>query len=565
MKNSVDGGDAILEAIRDLDVDYVLSSPGSEWGPVWEAFANQTVEGANGPTYISCWHETLAVNLAFGYTAVTARMQVVLLHAGAGLLQGSMGIHAANVNDIPMVVMSGESLTYGEDEDFDPGRQWYGSLSIVGGPDRLLEPVTKWSSRITSAQTMYGQIVRAGELAQRTPSGPTYLSVPIEHMMHPWTPPARARKAPPAPKKRPTDADIAEVAAQLVKADYPLVQTEATGRDAAAFKALVELCDLLALPVYENNQGKAANFPKNNKMHQGFAIAPHLDKADVALTVRSRSPWYPPGNSPKNGTVIAIDECPFDETMVHQTLLANAYLEGDVATTLTLLAEACRAAGIDEAKIAERRARLEAAYDARQADIAAELEKFSANSPIHPGYLASRLSAVLPDNTCFVDETTTHRGVMQNHLRWNAPYDYVKVPTGLGQGLGVALGVKLGMPDRTVVSVIGDGGFLYNPIPQSLGVSRDANLPIMIVIFNNGEYRAMKANQLSYYPDGVGKKSDIFLGATINAVEYSQMVEPFGGYGQRVEDPAELDAALEAGLKAVKEGRTAIINVIVSH
>jgi acetolactate synthase-1/2/3 large subunit len=154
---------------------------------------------------------------------------------------------------------------------------------------------------------------------------------------------------------------------------------------------------------------------------------------------------------------------------------------------------------------------------------------------------------------------------MQNHLRWNAPYDYVKVPTGLGQGLGVALGVKLGMPDRTVVSVIGDGGFLYNPIPQSLGVSRDANLPIMIVIFNNGEYRAMKANQLSYYPDGVGKKSDIFLGATINAVEYSQMVEPFGGYGQRVEDPAELDAALEAGLKAVKEGRTAIINVIVSH
>lgn len=143
MKNYVDGGDAILAAIRNLDVDYVISSPGSEWGSVWEAFADQQVKGANGPTYISCWHETLAVNLAFGYTAVTGRMQVVLLHAGAGLLQGSMGVHAANVNDMPMVIMSGESLTYGDQEGFDPGRQWYGSLSIVGGPERLLEPVTK--------------------------------------------------------------------------------------------------------------------------------------------------------------------------------------------------------------------------------------------------------------------------------------------------------------------------------------------------------------------------------------------------------------------------------------
>ncbi len=109
MKNYVDGGDAILEAFRNLNLDYVISSPGSEWGPVWEAFANQTVEGAEGPTYISCWHETLAVNMAYGYTAVTGKMQGVLLHAGAGLLQGSMGINAAKVNGIPMVIMSGES------------------------------------------------------------------------------------------------------------------------------------------------------------------------------------------------------------------------------------------------------------------------------------------------------------------------------------------------------------------------------------------------------------------------------------------------------------------------
>ena len=227
MKNYVDGGDAILEAFRNLNLDYVISSPGSEWGPVWEAFANQTVEGAEGPTYISCWHETLAVNMAYGYTAVTGKMQGVLLHAGAGLLQGSMGINAAKVNGIPMVIMSGESISYGDDPDFDPGRQWHGSLSIVGGPDRLLEPVTKWSSRATSPSTLYEQVMRTGEMAQRIPMGPTYLSVPIENMVHEWTPPKRARKAPPPTRTRAIDADIEEVAASLAAAAEHALQVVA--------------------------------------------------------------------------------------------------------------------------------------------------------------------------------------------------------------------------------------------------------------------------------------------------------------------------------------------------
>ena len=564
MKNYVDGGDAILEAFRNLKLDYVISSPGSEWGPVWEAFANQTVEGAEGPTYISCWHETLAVNMAYGYTAVTGKMQGVLLHAGAGLLQGSMGINAAKVNSIPMVIMSGESLSYGDDPNFDPGRQWHGSLSIVGGPDRLLEPVTKWCNRATSPTTLYEQVMQAGELAQRIPQGPTYLSVPIENMVHEWTPPKRARKAPPPTRTRAIDTDIENVAHALANAKNPIVQTEAAGRDQACFDALVALCDALALPVFENNQGKGSNFPKNNKMHQGFSIEPHLDAADVALVVRSRSPWYPPSAGPHNAQVIAIDEAPLDDTMVYQSLQATSYLEGDVATTLTLLLKAVQRIGVDAAKITQRRKRLEAAHDDRQKINTQTLEKVSSDKAIHPAYLASRLSAVLPKNACYVDETTTHRITLQNFLQWEQAFDYVKVPTGLGQGLGVALGVKLGMRDRLIVSVIGDGGFLYNPIPQSLGVARDENLPIMIVIFNNGEYRAMKNNQLSYYPDGVGKQSGIFLGAEINSVNYDEMVLPFGGVGIKVEDPTKLDDALIDGMKAVEEGKTAIINVIVS-
>ena len=74
-------------------------------------------------------------------------MQAVLLHAGVGLMQGAIGIHTARNFEVPMVVMSGEVLTYGEDPSVEPGTQWYGSLGIVGGPQRIVEPVTKWATR----------------------------------------------------------------------------------------------------------------------------------------------------------------------------------------------------------------------------------------------------------------------------------------------------------------------------------------------------------------------------------------------------------------------------------
>ena len=128
MKNTLDGGEAVLEACRKLNVEYIVSSPGTEWAPVWEAMARQIKQGRNGPAFMDCWHETLAVDIAAGYTLATGRMQAVLLHAGSGLLQGAMGLHSAWVAGVPMLVISGESVTYGEQPGFDPGAQWINNL-----------------------------------------------------------------------------------------------------------------------------------------------------------------------------------------------------------------------------------------------------------------------------------------------------------------------------------------------------------------------------------------------------------------------------------------------------
>jgi acetolactate synthase-1/2/3 large subunit len=94
LTNYHDGGEAILEAFRNLGVDYIICSPGSEWPPFWEAVARQRRDGTPGPVYLDCGHEIIAVAMANAYTSITGRMQAVMLHAGAGLLQWQSAQHA---------------------------------------------------------------------------------------------------------------------------------------------------------------------------------------------------------------------------------------------------------------------------------------------------------------------------------------------------------------------------------------------------------------------------------------------------------------------------------------
>jgi acetolactate synthase-1/2/3 large subunit len=131
MKNTRDRGEAIVQAFRDLEIDYVITSPGSEWAPVWEALARQVLENRNGPKCVQCWHENLAVNIATGYAMYTGKPQAVLLHAATGTLHGAPGLFAATRAEVPMVVLSGESTTLGEDL-MDALRQSVGSKERSG-------------------------------------------------------------------------------------------------------------------------------------------------------------------------------------------------------------------------------------------------------------------------------------------------------------------------------------------------------------------------------------------------------------------------------------------------
>ncbi len=561
-----DGGDAFVSALNAVRADYIFCASGSEWAPVWESLARRRRDNIPAPRYLDLLHETVAVGMATGYGLVTRRAQAVLLHAGPGLLQGSMAVHGALLAGVPMVVASSESITYGDGPGPDPGGQWYRNLSFVGGPHTIAQPFTKWANQIGDVCVLPLMVTRAAELAERAPAGPVYLNIPVEVLLAPSS----------GPEPKPLAAKGSRVAVRedlevvidlLAAAENPVIVTETTGREVGGMQALVEFAEALRIPVVEPNSAVCVNFPRIHELHAGGDIGPFMDTADLILLVNCRAPFYPPSRRPARAKVVVIDEVPQRPHIVYQVLHADHYVEGGVRESLrelTCLAQHLVAPMVRSPRGAAQQARRTAESEAIAS---AETRATQDDSGIDPVLVAATLRKLTAtEDPIVVDETITHSRVVQRHMLRSTPDSYFYVQGGLGQGIAVALGVRLAAPDRPVILTIGDGSYLYNPIVQSLQASHDHNLPLLIVVFNNRKYLSMKMNHLRFYPDGAAVQTGEFLGVDLSGQpDLERFAEPFGMHTESVSRPDELEAALDRALKAVRGGTTAVVNVAVSR
>jgi acetolactate synthase I/II/III large subunit len=572
-----DGGEALIRAAGDLGAEYIFCSSGSEWAPVWEAFARRREAGVPGPGYLDLAHETTAVGMAAGYAAVTGRPQVVLLHAAAGLLQGANAIHGALLAGAPMVICSGESAGYGDAADHDPGSQWYRNLSVVGGPQAVAAPFTKWACAAADVAVLYGMVKRAGELAAQSPAGPVYVNTPVEVLLSPWHPSAADGPAPRPARTVANDADIEAAAGLLAAARRPVLATETAGRDPEAFAALVELAELLAVPVVEPQSAVCASFPRTHPLHAGGELAPlvkgdgEVGGADLVVLAGCRSPWYPPSAKPGNATVLVIDETPHRPHMAYQVLAADRYVGGELGPALRAITARLRDLGVDAEAVRERRERAEGAHAAAEisradAERAALAPAGGQGVPADPVAAAAALREVLGPGAVVVDETITHSRLIARHLMAGTPGRYRYVQGGLGQGLGVALGAKLALgPDRLVVLTVGDGSWLYNPVLPGLMASAGYQLPVLVVVFNNGQYLSMRHNHRRAYPEGSAARTGYQLGVDLSAQpDAAAVAAAAGAAGFTVPATRELAGVLEKAVAAVRGGHSAVVNVVLS-
>ena len=135
---------------------------------------------------------------------------------------------------------------------------------------------------------------------------------------------------------------------------------------------------------------------------------------------------------------------------------------------------------------------------------------------------------------------------------------------GLGWGLPMALGAKLARPDRQVMAVVGDGAFMFSNPAAVHHAAALHDLPILFVVMNNAMWGAVQRSTLAMYADGVASRSNAPSFVQLEKLpEFERICEAAGGYGERVDDPAALPAALERAMSVVKnERRQALLNVI---
>jgi thiamine pyrophosphate-dependent acetolactate synthase large subunit-like protein len=383
----------------------------------------------------------------------------------------------------------------------------------------------------------------------------------MESMLEPWVRPDRIRTSP-APKSQPLPADIARVAALLAQARNPFILAENAGSDQAAFDALIELAELLAIPVLDAPGACVSNFPKSHDLYLGLDAGPYLDEMDFALLVENEAPWYPPSKVPKNATIAAVANSPLKDTLVYQVTGAEHYLEGDTALTLRLLADAVRNLKPDAAAIASRRTRHKARHDQLQQRLDAAETKAQSEATITVPLVARLLRDMAPD-AIYVDETIVHARLVREHMICDGPFDFYRAPSGLGQGLGYALGIKLALPKRPVVVTIGDGTFLYNPVIPALAFADEHKLPLLVLVYNNAKYAAMQYYHDKFYPSGTAIATKDYYGVNIKGMKYEEAAAMVGGYAKRVETPGQLREALKEATGFLAKGKSAIINMIM--
>jgi acetolactate synthase-1/2/3 large subunit len=137
----------------------------------------------------------------------------------------------------------------------------------------------------------------------------------------------------------------------------------------------------------------------------------------------------------------------------------------------------------------------------------------------------------------------------------------------LGWGLGAALGIKLARPEQTVVATVGDGCYMF-AVPSACHFASEAyQIPILVIVYNNQCYFAVKRATRALHPEGWAVKTNHFpLSELPVTAHYEKVCEAFGGYGERVEDPEQVGPAIERALHVVRqEKRQALLNIICKH
>ena len=547
------GADMLLETLHSEGVEYIFGNPGTTELPLMDALVDMPEI-----RYVLALQEASAVAMADGYAQASGRTGFLNLHTAGGLGNGMGNLLNASVSQTPLVVTAGQqdsrhSLT-------DP--LLFGDL--VG----IATPAVKWAHEVTDVSQLPVLVRRAFNDASAAPTGPVFLSLPMDVMeaMTDLAVPARSLV-----DRRAVAGSLPRLAAELaaIPPGRLLIIAGDEIHAAGAAPEVVGLAETLGASVFGSSWPSRIPFPTAHPLWSGNLpsnageIARVLGDYDAVFALGGKSlitilytekSAVPPG--------CAVFQMSSDVRDLGRTYPTRLSVVGDIGASLQALAPLLAAATAETAepraaRVAEAGARRRQRRQALDASAAAQFD----DPRITPLVAAQQAARAIGPDTAIVDEAIATSLHLRGFLHSASPRQYSFLRGGgLGWGMPAAIGCSLGLGRAPVVSLVGDGAALYSP--QALWTAAHERLPVTFVVMNNREYNILK-NFMRGQADYASVRRNRFIAMDLvdPVIDFLSLAAAMGVPARRIERAADVAPAIEAGIAS---GAPNLIEVLIS-
>jgi len=529
----------VVETLSAYGVRYVFGVPGAKIDAVFDAL----VDG--GPELVVCRHEQNAAFMAAAVGRLTGTPGAALVTSGPGTTNLATGLITATTEQDPMIAICGAVARA------DRLKRTHQSMDAVAA----LKPFTKYTGEVNDPDNVPEAIANAIRAAMTVPRGATAVVLPSD-VSAARTAAAIVSPAPVSPLGAPPADRIAQAAKLIRAAKRPVLFVGLRVGDPAPCAALRELLAVADLPVVETFQAAGVVSRELEDHFIGrvglFRNQPGdivIGRADVLVSVGFDPVEYDPRlwNSDPTRTVIHIDEVPADIDNHYQPTLE---LRGDITATLielTRLLAGLRLSDDANAAITDQRqalARIDEQAHARPAS----------DAGLNPAAVVLKIRELLDDDATIACDIGSHYIYMARHFRGYQPRRvlFSNGQQTLGVALPWAMAAAMVRPGTQVVSVSGDGGFLFSA--QELETATRLGLHFTHIIMRDNAYDMVAFQQVAKY----GRSSGVQLGD----YDITQYAAAFGAKGIRVNSMDEFDHALK---QALSDTGITIIDVPVDY
>jgi acetolactate synthase-1/2/3 large subunit len=526
-RGTVRVADQLISVLRRHGIDKVFGIPGGTISPLFDALIDSEIE------VVSCQHETMAVYAASGYARATGRPGVVAVTSGPGILNAITGIAAANLDEAPVVVLTGDvgsnSAGKGALQDGGPA-----GLDIAA----MFRPITKSVETLWAPQRATAMLEQALTTANATPKGAAVLQLPVDLTQISQAP---SRVEVGSVASLPLDGGVClEIAHTLSRARRPLIMAGVGARSAGVSERLVTLAEYLRCPVFTDIEGKGV-FPESHPLSLGVfgvgtrgRIAEFLrEPADVLLTVGCRLD--------DTTTLTYTDALRPSETMIQldhsQTRLGRSY-HADIAIECDLAAALAEIANMSPIPDMQTLLSRDASIQRLVTPGAFDTDDGS-SAPHDPRAIIKALQASLPDDTLFTTDIGNHLiFACQNLVIDRADGFFVSNGLGgMGSGIGNAVGLQMAHgSDRRVVAICGDGGL--SMVGNELTTCVEREVPLTLAVLNDGRWGMVE--------DGMERHFGRTNGWRVPSIDIVAWARALGADAVRIERAEDLPAALGA-------------------